>query len=237
MPKFCSQCGAQISDDSAFCGSCGAKLADVENQTADTPVVEENTEVLDNAEVVSEANASDTASATVKEGIFSVKDKIGDGYEKFKTSHNRDKYIGFAAIGIVVLVIICVILSFIFGGGYKDAVKDYIDHSEDAYYSLQPAFLDKEANIDYDILDKEKFDKDQLAGLEESLQEQYGDEVDKTIKVSKAFEVKVKEKIITKTGGEKDTEIEKVYFIVAKVNGVWSVVGTYSDSMIDLYES
>ena len=114
-------------------------------ESSDTVIETENTVAINEAEPVnevndtanSEPNNTDVQEASVQQtsgeptaidkGIAIAKDKIGDGYEKFKTSPNRDKYIGFSAIGIVIIVIICLLVSIFFGGGYKSAVKDYMN--------------------------------------------------------------------------------------------------------------
>ena len=98
--------------------------------------------------------------------------------------------------------------------------------------SLSSLFEDVKS-IDYDILDAEKFDSDQLDGLEDDLQDEYEEYVDDEIKVSKAYEVKVK--ITTKIKGE-DAKKEKTYFIVAKVNGDWGVISSSGSSKIKDYE-
>lgn len=294
MAKFCSQCGAQINDDAAFCNSCGAKVNDTEKTEAenaaaevveaaevktaveaendneaaevsveDTPESNENTSVQETAV----KDQSEENSTPLDKGIAFAKDKVGDKYEAFKTSPNRDKYIGFAAIGIVVIVVIAVILSLVLGGGYKAPIKDYFsfmesgdfddyadavpeviyeatlenydgdedylkDNIEDMYSSL----LDdvKIKSIDYDILDSEKFNSDQLEELEETIQDEYEKYIDDDIKVSKACEVKVK--VTAKIKGEEPKK-ERLYFIVAKVNGDWGVIGEpSSNSKIDKYD-
>lgn len=304
MPKFCTQCGSQMSEDAAFCTSCGAKVADTEKTTVEnTPISEEVNETAVETEAAKETeekvneiataeSAAETTDAeavtepapeaanentvtqapgaqqpagdatTIDKGIAFAKDKVGDKYEAFKTSPNRDKYIGFAAIGVVVIVVICVILSLVLGGGYKSAVKDYMSFAEsgdfDDYVDATPkiiyeaqlegyydgdedemeeamenslsSFLDEIRSIDYDILDTEKYDSDQLEDLEEDIQDEYEDYIDDDIKVSKAYEVKVK--TTTKIKGE-DAQKERIYLIVAKVNGDWGVVDQSSSSYLD----
>lgn len=311
MPKFCTQCGSQLSDDALFCNACGTKVADAEektventpisqevnesaqtetaketeeatteNSTPDTTAADEETEVTaepESAEVEktpdtateNENNNSNVQEATpLDKGIAFAKDKMGDKYEAFKTSPNRDKYIGFAAIGIVLIVVICVVLSIIFGGGYKSAVKSYMkarteggfdnfvdatpeiileaiieqeydgdeDKMEDDYNDSLKQLSSLITDVDYDILDSEKFDSDQLEGLEDSLQDEYEDYVDDKIKVSKAYEVKVKITAKIKGADDDDANSEKQYLIVAKVNGDWGVVDESSKSTIDDYE-
>ncbi len=295
MPKFCTQCGSPLSDDAAFCNSCGAKVGSVEEKTVEnTPISEEVTEVKAETTVETE-NANPEvkpAEASVEEkeqtsqpventapaqeptsdstpldkGIAFAKDKVGDKYEAFKTSPNRDKYIGFAAIGIVAIVIIIVALSIIFSGGYKGVVKDYMKYyakgDYDSFVEATPniiydAILESEYNgdeddmeddmennwdtissyikdIDYEISDAEKFSSDQLDDLEDSLQDEYEDYVDKNIKVSKAYEVKVR--ITTKIKGSDTKNKDKAYLIVAKVNGDWGVVLESSSSQIDDFD-
>lgn len=281
---FCNSCGAKVA---------GTEETTIEN----TPITEEVTETSEvetattAEETAIEAESTETAetvpesenenaveetpavqqptgdSTPLDKGIAFAKDKVGDKYEAFKTSPNRDKYIGFAAIGIVAIVIICVVLSIIFGGGYKSAVKAYMKSNTEGGYDnyvdtlpdiIHEAILESEydgdedemeeeyddewkqlsgliADIDYDILDAEKFDKDQLDGLEKNLQDKYEDYVDDDIKVSKAYEVKVKITAELKTDDDNEKS-SKQYLIVAKVNGDWGVVEESGSSMIDDYE-
>ena len=315
MPKFCTQCGSQLSDDALYCNSCGAKVEQTEEPAAEnTPTVQEVTaaqteneslETTNDNEVSDKtAEGSEPASASVSEpegtnetdnvsepennatnsqelsdtqqskedttpldkGIAFAKDKIGDGYEKFKVSPNRDKYIGFAAIGIVLIVVIAVLISIIFGGGYKSTANSYLkllteggydnlkDCTPDIIYDAvvenkydgdedemeedfdEPLIdeLTSFVDIDYEILDSEKFDSDQLDGLEDSLRDEYGEYVDEKIKVSKAYEVKAK--ISAERNGDKETE--RIYFIVAKVNGDWGITDfdPNTKSSIDDYD-
>ncbi len=191
----------------------------------------------------------------IDKGIAFAKDKIGDSYDKFKTSPNRDKYIGFSAIGIVLIVIICLLASVFSGGGYKNAVKDYMSAVEngdfDDYADSLPKIIYKSVlknqydgdkadmkndfeeqqgdlssvidDIDYDILDVDKIDADDV---EESLREQYEVYVDKKIKVSKAYQVDVK--IIAELDDDFDDTENRIRqtLIVAKVNGDWGVINS-----------
>ena len=274
MPKFCTQCGAQLNDDAVFCTTCGAKITDAEKPTAENaPITEEvnepvqtevSEEATDNVIADTPEEPQPTAEETpLDKGLAFAKDKVGETYEAFRKSPNRDKYIGFAAIGIVVIVVLCVVLSLIFGGGYKGAVKDYMKFVSEGEYDnfvdatpdiIVEAVLEKEydgdeddmedaldkfewasliTKFDYEILDAEKFDSDQLDGLEEYLQDEYEKYVDDDIKVSKAYEVKVKTTSKIKGYGK---ETERQYLIVAKVNGDWGVVDSSSNSQIDDYE-
>ncbi len=222
------------------------------NETSDT--VTDN-EAVNNtpSQEPSEVKQPSEEPTAIDKGIAFAKDKISDGYDKFKTSPNRDKYIGFSAIGIVFIVIICLLASVFSGGGYKSAVKDYMSAVEngdfDDYADSLPKiiyksilknqyngdkidmkndFKEQEGNlssviddIDYDILDVDKIDPDDV---EESLREQYELYVDKKIKVSKAYQVDVK--IIAELDDDFADEKNRVRqtLIVAKVNGDWGVI-------------
>lgn len=200
----------------------------------------------------------------VDKGIAFAKDKIGDGYEKFKTSPNRDKYIGFSAIGIVLIVIICVLMSVFLGGGYKSAVKDYmnaIEHSNFNDYKnavpkvIYKAMLNGEYNGDKDKMKlqfDEFFDQSSLYiddidydilgvdkinadEIESSLRNQYELYADDKIKVSKAYAVSVK--IVSELEGdfgERENRIKQT-LIVAKVNGDWGVVNNPDNLFSNLF--
>lgn len=253
-----------------------------ENKTSDTAVENENTEAVNESQPANEVNEA-TASepeptnnedvqaqetqkpseeptaeepTAIDKGIAIAKDKIGDGYEKFKTSPNRDKYIGFSAIGIVIIVVICLLVSIFFGGGYKSAVKDYMNAVKgdnfSAYVDATPkiiyqAILERDYNgdksdmkksfkksegnissaiddIDYDILDVDKLDSDDVDELEDNLRSQYELYVDEKIKVSKAYEIDVR--VIAELEDDFDVEETRIKqtLIVAKVNGDWGVI-------------
>ena len=229
MAKFCSQCGAQINDDAAFCNSCGAKVnnaekTEVENEAVeavetaevktaaeaendneavavpdeDTPESNENTAVQETAA----KDQSEENSTPLDKGIAFAKDKVGDKYEAFKTSPNRDKYIGFAAIGIVAIVVIAVVLSLVLGGGYKGAVKDYVKFCEggdfDDYIDATPDIIYEaqvEGYCDGDedkleelknyrgVAEEDKFYEESYNKITEKLNKkelfiEYGDEID-----------------------------------------------------------
>ena len=248
-----------------------------ENETSDTAVENENTETVNESQLANEVNEATAAEpehtnnenvqaretqkpseepTAIDKGIAIAKDKIGDGYEKFKTSPNRDKYIGFSAIGIVIIVVICLLVSIFFGGGYKSAVKDYMNAVKgdnfSAYVDATPkiiyqAILERDYNgdksdmkksfkksegnmssaiddIDYDILDVDKLDSDDVDELEDNLRSQYELYVDEKIKVSKAYEIDVR--VIAELEDDFDVEETRIKqtLIVAKVNGDWGVI-------------
>lgn len=198
----------------------------------------------------------------IDKGIAIAKDKIGDGYEKFKTSPNRDKYIGFSAIGIVLIVIICLLASIFSGGGYKSAVKDYMsavengdfndyadslpkiiyksilkqydgdkDLMKDVFEKSEKELSSEIDDIDYDILDVDKIDADDV---EDSLRNQYELYADDKIKVSKAYQVDIR--VVAEFDddfSEKENRIRQT-LIVAKVNGDWGVINTPASLLSNL---
>lgn len=232
--------------------SNGTDSANENEKTSDTVTDNESINNTPAQETPAARQPSDEPTA-IDKGIAFAKDKIGDGYDKFKTSPNRDKYIGFSAIGIVIIVIICLLASIFFGGGYKSAVKDYMNAVEngdfDDYANSLPKIIyksilknqydgDKDSmendfeksesdlsnvidDIDYDILDVDKIDSDDV---EESLREQYELYVDEKIKVSKAYQVDIK--IIAELNDDFADEENRIRqtLIVAKVNGDWGVI-------------
>lgn len=293
---FCNSCGAKVSDSDKTTVE-NTTINQSETNSAQTEVIKEPdktgneanssdtitksevTEAVNDTASVSEVEAtssepkvfaaqqpSDDPTA-VDKGIAFAKDKIEDGYEKFKTSPNRDRYIGFAAIGIIIIFIVCVFISIFFGGGYKSVVKDYMKAIEkgnfSAYVNSTPKIIYKailEENydgdksemkgdfkddldelfnyindLDYDILDSEKLDSDDVDELEDHLRRQYGSYVDKKIKVSKAYEVSIRIAIDVEDYDKSETSKIKQELIVAKVNGDWGVVSTPSSLLNSLY--
>ena len=214
MPKFCPQCGSQISDDSAFCANCGTRIAEPAS--------------INNTPYETQPLSADSYSV---DQWVSFESNAGNGYEIPKNNSKRNKIIGISAVGIVLIAVIAIVFSLIFGG-YKGAVRRYMNTSKEYIYCRLPKVVSKNIKVKYDILKSEKYNKDELDELEEHLEDQYKDVVDEKIKVSKAYEVKVNVKTTVKTDDDKDKS-QKIYLTVAKVNGDWTVVKDSTVSQIN----
>lgn len=117
--------------------------------------------VANDAPNLSDTKASESGSTPLDKGMAVAGEKFKTNYQKFKASPNRDKYIGFTAIGIVFIVAVIIVFNLIFSGGYKGAVSKYADFLErQSFHSYQQTIpgiiFDAELEKNYDN-DKDKF--------------------------------------------------------------------------------
>ncbi|MFT3950515.1 MAG: zinc ribbon domain-containing protein [Oscillospiraceae bacterium] len=229
MSKFCTSCGAALSDDAGFCTSCGAKTAQA---VAPQP-----------APVVTPTPVP--AGATVAQGtpLDSFKKKV----KEIWTGPNRNKIIGIAAIAVVAIIVLCILASLL-GGGYKKPIdnlfKGMEKGDEDKFFSAFPkeaedqfksyssilgsssSFLDSitdeledkygdDIKISYKVKDKDKMDKDDLDDLEDD----YKDKYDEKVKITKGYELTLDVTI----KGDDDKDTDDMDITVLKIDGDWYV--------------
>ncbi len=195
MSKFCSKCGAEVQDGIKFCAGCGTAVESA-TQTTETPVVNPIT--------------SET-SAVAKKPIIDLKDK-------------KTLYVVAAAAAVLFIVLIIIIFNLIFGG-YKGAIKDYVNATGDvATFDLDTVMTYGEGiKMSADITDKEKIKKRDLETIQEYYEEVEFDGKDykgaDKIKVSSAYIVETELTI----KGKEDDDKNDANFLVVKVNGDWYV--------------
>ncbi len=152
MSKFCGNCGTQLDDNAAVCTNCGASVS-----------------------LVASKNNSGTPAENV---ISTIKEKSGPFVEKLKS----DKKFLFTVLGGVVAAILVLVLLFslLFGGGYKRAVNNYID--AEYYGSFKSAvkcmpdefweYMEDEMNMDMDDLEDDF--EESFEYREDELKDEYG---------------------------------------------------------------
>lgn len=159
MSKFCTNCGKEILDDATVCPECNADLTSAQ------------------PEVQQAAPAAEPTSFTV---TLPSKDEAINKIKK----HWK---VGAIIAGVVVVAIIVGVL--LSGGGYKGAIKDYMNFICDGKVSNVEGFAPEkyweEIEDEYDV---------SLDDLEDDLQDEYEESVeDKDIKYS--YEIKDSEQM------------------------------------------
>ncbi len=202
MSKFCENCGAEMDDNQTVCPNCG-------NATE--------------AEKVNGASAEDVKSTPTSSNKSETIKKVG--------------IIG--GIVAVVVALVAIIVSII-GGGWKTPLKNYVDGrnkcDSDKYISAYPDFLKmnttdsnlKDAKKDdekeygdnvkysFKVLKKEKINKDELADVEEYINNKYNEKV----KVKGGYKVKIE----AKTKGKEDYDYGTTFRYVYKIDGKWKML-------------
>lgn len=166
MSKFCRQCGAQLEDDAVKCEACGAEIKPAE-ETNQQPADAQAQAVASDAENGENANPNAPAPKKLSTRNIAI----------------------IAAAAVVVIVVLIVALTA--GGGYKSAINNYID----VMIKGQVNKLDKlapqeyweyyEDNYDMNIDDLEKDAEDMVDTIIDMLEEEYGDNVRVSYKVTK----------------------------------------------------
>ena len=162
MSKFCRQCGAQLEDDAVKCEACGAEIKPAEEAVQQPAEAEASG--AENSE-----NAAPAAPAP-------------------KKLSTRNIAI-IAAAAVVVIVVLIVALTA--GGGYKSAINNYIDvmikGQVNKLDKLAPqAYWDYyEDTYDMDIDDLERDAEDVVDTVIDLLEDEYGDNVRVSYKVTK----------------------------------------------------
>lgn len=197
MSKFCIQCGAQLNDDATFCTSCGA------SQNA----------AQSNANANGAGTASDAA-AKAAETVNAAADKVKDfaGGAAAKLDKNPYKnYIILGGAGVIVLILVIILFSLLFSGGYKEPIDNMVKYMEsgdaeayrkamisDKYYK---ALKDAVDDADDDDSKLSRFDgdvdeyyedtaEDAYKYLEKSLEKEYGEDISISYSVKSKKEIK-----------------------------------------------
>lgn len=145
---FCSKCGAKLEDGTKFCGTCGAEQ--------EAPLVQEEAPAA-------QAEAPKAEAAEAAKGAKTV---------------DKNKMVGliaFAAVAVVVIVLVAVLFSNIFGGGYKKplkTVKKAINSQTtdvDDFFGAVPKFVG--AAYDDALALVKDIDKDMVKELEDGIEE------------------------------------------------------------------
>ncbi|MFT3950514.1 MAG: zinc ribbon domain-containing protein [Oscillospiraceae bacterium] len=225
MSKFCTSCGASLSDEAGFCTNCGAKspqTAPAQPAFQTAPAMNQNTPISN-------------ITAALGTPVDFIKARL--------KNMNKNVCVGICAVVAGVLVII--LLLSILGGAYKkpirnmvkgmdqqdfdkylsafaddeqDSIKDSVDDEDDYMKDQMDIYEDivgNDVDISYDILDKTKLDKDQLDDYEDSYKSRYDEKTD----ITKGYDVCVK--VTIKGDDEKRVNYRDV--TVLKIDGKWCV--------------
>lgn len=166
MSKFCRQCGAQLEDDAVKCEACGAEIKPAE-ETVQQPADAQAQADAPGAENGENANPNPPAPKKLSTRNIAI----------------------IAAAAVVVIVVLIVALTA--GGGYKSAINNYIDvmikGQVNKLDKLAPqAYWDYyEDTYDMDIDDLERDAEDVVDTVIDLLEDEYGDNVRVSYKVTK----------------------------------------------------
>ena len=247
MSKFCTNCGAEMEDDSLFCTNCGEKFAAAEEVVA----------AFQEAPVVEEVVVNEEAAAPAKKDVKAIFAEL-KARPDFKT-------LVIAAAALVVVIVLAIVL--LCGTSYKDAVKNYqavmngnagkiislapndywkyVKEEEDIskadvkdtfkelYEEMEEEMEDtygKNAKYTIKVTDADKLSKKKLSALAENIEENY--EIDEK-KVKAGYELECE---MTVKGREDDDEYEDTLYAV-KIGGNWYVVSSSGTFFVDVFVS
>ncbi len=233
MSKFCTSCGASLNDDATFCTACGTKLAAPAAAPAPAPAAndatatestpldalkEKTTKAFNDFKnnpqrntyigiacvavvviilVIVLVNLISGGYKGALKGYFgAIEDKDGKDYAQALMSDDMiDVVLDEADID------------------KDDFYDNYKEQAKSSYNTLKEDF-GSSLSISFDVVDKEKIDKDDLEDLEDGL-----DLIYDGIKVSKGYEVELE---ITVEGKDDEDTFDAVGTVL-KVDGDWIV--------------
>lgn len=216
---------------SKFCENCGAEIDD--NQVV-CPNCGNGAEEIKAEETVTEATETTTSTSSAAK------------------SNNVKTYAIIGGIAAAVVVILAIIISIV-SGGWKKPIDNYFKGMEKGnlktYTKAFPDFYNDKIDLDQDDMDK----------MHDSLEDEYGEKIkisykvtkkedikkddlkkvqeyiekvyDEDVKVSAGKEVKVKATI--KGKDDEDTDTQKMY--VYKINGKWKLLNGVSPDTAKTY--
>lgn len=184
MSKFCTTCGAQLEDSATFCTSCGASQDAQPKQTS----------------------AAASAADSVKNTFNDIKDKVDvgaikdsltmDNIKSLKTNPNKNTIIALSCVAVVAIIVIVLVFSLLFGGGYKKPVDKAFKGMAKADASAWMASLpkcqvefmeekveDSDAYSNYD--NAEELYEEMVEKMQEGLEEEFGEDIKISYSVEK----------------------------------------------------
>lgn len=232
MSKFCTNCGAELSDDALFCVACGNPIPEAE-PVEESPVAEA-APVAETAPVAEATPVAETA--PVAPAAFDIK--------KF-----LPVIIGAAAV--VFIAVVALVASTVFGKGYEapvkykvavikgdfsnlekmapkeywdyyeekydadvaDVIEDLEDEYEDALEAIEDEYGDN-FKISYKVTDKKELSDKKLSTIRDNLKDNYGI-AKKSVTDGYKLDVELKIK------GSEDEDENEVEMIVVKIDGKW----------------
>lgn len=184
MSKFCKNCGECLTDDAAFCGKCGTRVEEQKEQSASQHAEPSSCEAC-NAEQCDQQPAAQGNGFAGKVNAF-----IG------KLKNKDKKAIGITGGILAALILIVVLVICLSGGGPEKALDNYLD----VFFYGKVGKIEKlapkeywdyveEAN-DMDLEDVEDTAKELYKERIRSLEDEYGDDIKISYKVTETDDVK-----------------------------------------------
>lgn len=179
MAKFCTKCGASVTDETKFCPACGTEIAAAEEvvaeaQAAETPVENAATETAEPAKRTVSFEVPDVKAAISKLDQAKVK-----------------KYGTIGAIAVAAIVVVIVALSLIFPSPkavVRKGINAVVQGNATKLASVMPPFL-----FDGDYMDKEDWIDEMEEELEDADMDDYEFEIKKITKMSTSDKKNLKE--------------------------------------------
>lgn len=157
MSKFCKNCGTELADEAAFCKDCGTRVEEAQQEAA--PAEESTACECACADCNADCEAQ-VADETKESGVAGA---VNGFISKLK---NKDKntllITSGVLLGVIILFVLAIALS---GGGYEDAVDNYMKVSFEGKASLIED-LAPEAYWEY-VEDKEDLKLDEIEEIYE----------------------------------------------------------------------
>ena len=198
MSKFCTACGATLTDDATFCTNCGTptvplQSAPMPGQTAGMPGnmpggmpgnmpgtmpgampgPAPNDAAMDSMRnVVTGSNPAAVKNALAMENIKNLRSKP-----------NTKTVIGICVISVVVVAIVVVLLVILLSGGYKKAIDNLLDayRTGDGKYYLELLTDGEQSTMNEKIENSKKYDSleeyydDIFEAKKQQLEDRYGE--------------------------------------------------------------
>ena len=188
MSKFCKNCGESLNDDAAFCGKCGTRVEEQKEQPAAQPAEQE---AAPSSCEACNAGQCDQQPATREDGFTA---KVNAFVGKLK---NKDKKaIGITGGILAALILIVVLVICLSGGGPEKALDNYLDVIFYGKVSKIEKLAPKEywdyveEASDMDLEDIEDTAKDLYKDKIRSLEDEYGDDIKISYKITETDDVK-----------------------------------------------
>lgn len=167
MSKFCKKCGAELVDEAVFCKDCGTRVEEIQQETAPANEQVEATAPAEESTACecacADCNADCEAQVAEEAKESGIAGVVNGFISKLK---NKDKNTLLITAGVILSVIVLFVLTIaLSGGGYEDAVDNYMKVAYKGKASLIED-LAPEAYWEY-VEDKEDLKLDEIEEIYE----------------------------------------------------------------------